>query len=304
MTVLKAVSPRCGAYAVLRRCWYVPAVRAEPRDDTAPADDDVAVAAPDESHDWSRRACVITILVLAAVRFAASFAVYRTVFPLYSGDRDEGVYVFQAHMLLNGKVSLPAQQYGEFFRPRLTGEQRRPDLHRVPARLAGVPTRRPERIFGSMRIGTALVAALDRDDDVRVRLRGTAGTGHARGGRRRLVLTVADHAGALRQWILTYPLTVFGLTAAGSGLLRVGVQRHRFVDVFLGVPRTGFRRADATVRRRAVHPAGAGVVSLPRVTYRAAACVGAALHRRYCRGRRTVRCRERPGTTRRPPARR
>ena len=65
----------------------------------------------------------IGLVALAALSGVASFIVYRTIFPLDSGDLDEGVYVFQAHMLLHGLVSLPAHQFGEFFRPWLSGQR-------------------------------------------------------------------------------------------------------------------------------------------------------------------------------------
>lgn len=101
----------------------------------------------------------IAVVVLMCFSFAASYLVYRIFVPLGSGDLDEGVYVFQAHMLLHGLVSLPADRYGEFFRPWLSGQQdgRIFTVYQIgfPAYLAA-----SQLVFGSMHVGMALIAAL------------------------------------------------------------------------------------------------------------------------------------------------
>ena len=62
----------------------------------------------------------VAVLVIAAVAFVFAIAIQRNIFPLYSGDHDEPVYVFQAQMLADGDLTLPGSQ-NEFFRPWLSG---------------------------------------------------------------------------------------------------------------------------------------------------------------------------------------
>ncbi len=66
------------------------------------------------------RRWLFAVLVIAAAAFVSAIAVQRNIFPLYSGDHDEPVYVFQAQMLTNGELTLPRSQ-NEFFRPWLSG---------------------------------------------------------------------------------------------------------------------------------------------------------------------------------------
>jgi hypothetical protein len=98
------------------------------------------------------------LALLAAAAAGASLAVQHHVVPLLSGNLDEGAYLFHAEMLLDGRVTLSAQRYGEFFRPWLSGERDGRIFFEYQvgfaALLAGA-----ERALGSMRLGLAVVAA-------------------------------------------------------------------------------------------------------------------------------------------------
>lgn len=99
------------------------------------------------------------VAVLSVLAFALSLLVQFHVVPLHSDDRDEGVYIFQAEMLREGMLTLPEDEYGEFFRPWLSGsaEGRIFTEYQVgfPLFLAAA-----DLLLGSMRLGLALVAAL------------------------------------------------------------------------------------------------------------------------------------------------
>lgn len=183
----------------------------------------------------SRRPYLIALAALACFSVVASYLVYRTIFPLDSGDLDEGVYVFQANMLLHGLVSLPVHSYGEFFRPWLTGVRDGRIFTEfqfgLPAFLAA-----SQLIFGSMRVGLALLAGTT--------VIAAYGFAFELLGDRR----VAVGAGAFlalspvflvhSALILTYTLSLFGLTAAGWGLLR-GCRTGRQRDLLLGAMALG-----------------------------------------------------------------
>src|SRR4029079_10969571 len=68
---------------------------------------------------WLRSNWVL--LVLMAVGAAAAGAVRAGVFPFFSADRDEPIYVLQAKTLLHGHLTLPRYPDLEFFQPWLTG---------------------------------------------------------------------------------------------------------------------------------------------------------------------------------------
>ncbi|MGO9560385.1 MAG: ArnT family glycosyltransferase [Acidimicrobiales bacterium] len=189
-----------------------------------------AESAATESPAGSRRPYVIAVLALSCVAAVASYVVYRKLFPLGSGDLDEGVYVFQANMLLHGLVSLPAHRYGEFFRPWLTGQRDGRIFTEfqlgLPAYLAG-----SQLIFGSMRVGLALLAGLT--------VLATYGFAYELVRERRVAITASAFLvlspiflvhSAL---VLTYTLSLFGLTAAGWGVLR-GCRTGRRRDLLVG----------------------------------------------------------------------
>lgn len=106
----------------------------------------------------TQRGCRGVVALLAAAAAGASLVVQHRVVPLLSGNLDEAAYLFQAEMLRDGRVTLPADRYGLFFRPWLTGEHDGRIFFEYQvgfaALLAGA-----ERVLGSMRLGLAAVAA-------------------------------------------------------------------------------------------------------------------------------------------------
>jgi 4-amino-4-deoxy-L-arabinose transferase-like glycosyltransferase len=122
------------------------------------------VAVPDvEVVDFevTRRTLLLARFVvgaLAALSFVISLAVAALLFPHQSVNNDEAVYVFQAKAMLQGELTLPAEAHRDFFKPWMSGEH---DGRQVmvfqpvlPATLA-----LSERLFGTMRIAPALIAA-------------------------------------------------------------------------------------------------------------------------------------------------
>jgi hypothetical protein len=67
----------------------------------------------------SRRDYVILAL-LAGIAFALSLIVRHEVFPAYSWNRDEPVYLWQTQLLQDGHLSATDGGAPEFFRPWLT----------------------------------------------------------------------------------------------------------------------------------------------------------------------------------------
>jgi hypothetical protein len=61
------------------------------------------------------------MLAIVVVAFTIAVVVNRTVFPLFTTDNDDTVYVLEARTLGQGHLTLPAAQQAEFFRPWLTG---------------------------------------------------------------------------------------------------------------------------------------------------------------------------------------
>lgn len=104
------------------------------------------------------RRSVLVVAALAAAALAASLLLSRWLFPHFSANNDEPGYVYQAHLLLDGRLTLPADRYEEFFRPWISGrvgDRLVPVFPPVwPAVLAGA-----ELVFGSMRPAMALTAA-------------------------------------------------------------------------------------------------------------------------------------------------
>jgi 4-amino-4-deoxy-L-arabinose transferase-like glycosyltransferase len=106
---------------------------------------------------WSTRARGV-VGALAALSFVLSLTVAELLFPYQSVNNDEAVYVFQAETMLQGELTLPADTHRDFFRPWMSAED---DGRQVmvfqpvlPATLA-----LSERLFGSMRIAMAMIAA-------------------------------------------------------------------------------------------------------------------------------------------------
>jgi hypothetical protein len=103
---------------------------------------------------------VVLLAALCALVFVVSLVVQLTVFPLFSGNKDEPVYALQAELLRDGHVTFPAgdQVEQEFFQPWFTGVR---DDHFYylfppgwPAALAA------GELIGSQRLTVALAAAL------------------------------------------------------------------------------------------------------------------------------------------------
>ena len=109
---------------------------------------------PDGARDRSR-AVLWGLLLLS---FVGSLLISRFVFPHFSTNNDEPVYVVQARMLLEHHLTLPDSPDSQFFRPWMSG--------RIGDRLVMVfPPVLPallalgQWLFGSMRVTLALLAA-------------------------------------------------------------------------------------------------------------------------------------------------
>ncbi len=99
------------------------------------------------------------MVVLAVLTVAACLLVRRSFFPYgFSGDADEGTYVLQAHLLLNGHLTLPAGSFSGALRPWLTGASGQQVFTQYlpgwPAMLAA-----SQALLGSMMWAPALAAA-------------------------------------------------------------------------------------------------------------------------------------------------
>lgn len=167
--------------------------------------------------------------LLAVAAALASLAVQYRVVPLLSGNLDEGAYLFQAQMLLDGRVTLSGERYGAFFRPWLTGEHDGRIFFEYQvgfaALLAGA-----ERVLGSMRLGLAAVAAWN--------VVAVYGFARALWGDRRTALWAACLVGASPMVILhsglflTYVATLAALASAAWAAL-VAVERSSVGHVAL-----------------------------------------------------------------------
>jgi len=193
----------------------------------APDEPDTAAAASRWRQD---RPYHLAVLGIACFSFVASYVIYRTLVPLGTRDLDEGVYVLQAHMFLDGLVSLPVDRYGEFFRPWLSGQHdgRIFTVYQpgMPAFIAGSLL-----VFRSAHVGIALLAALEIPaaygftvellDDRRIAITACA------------FLAVTPMFLLHSALVLSYLLSLLGLTAGGWALLRA-TRTHRGRDVVLG----------------------------------------------------------------------
>lgn len=108
------------------------------------------------SHTWRGHRAALALLATAAA--GASLLVQHHVVPLLSANLDEGAYLFHAEMLLDGRVTLSADRYGDFFRPWLSGERDGRIFFEYQVGFAGLLAG-AERLLGSMRLGLAVVAA-------------------------------------------------------------------------------------------------------------------------------------------------
>ncbi len=110
------------------------------------------------ARDRTSAAGLLVIAVLVVLAVLGSFGVQRILFPYYSGDADEPVYRYQAQMLLDGEVTVPATQ-ATFFRPWLSGPH---DGHLVMAFTPGWPAvlAASKLVSGSMLPALGVAAAL------------------------------------------------------------------------------------------------------------------------------------------------
>lgn len=181
----------------------------------------MGIAGPER---W-RRALTAERLVLVALALLAaglSLLVQHLLLPLLSKNLDEGVYLFQAHMLREGMVSLPAESHGTFFRPWLSGEA---DGRIFTEYQVGFPAflALSDLVLGSARHGLVLVAAASV-----VTVHGWA-RALLGDGRTAMVATVLAsfsplavlHSGL----VVTYSLTVLLLTAGGWATLAAVARR-------------------------------------------------------------------------------
>ena len=97
------------------------------------------------------------VVVLAISSFVLSLVVADQLFPFMSANNDEAVYLFQARIFRTGHLTLPADDYRDFFRPWMSAEH---DQQLVlvfqpvfPALLA-----LSDLVFGSMRVALGLIA--------------------------------------------------------------------------------------------------------------------------------------------------
>jgi 4-amino-4-deoxy-L-arabinose transferase-like glycosyltransferase len=97
------------------------------------------------------------VIALAIASFVLALVVADQLFPLLSANNDEAVYLFQARIFRSGHLTLPADDYRDFFRPWMSSEH---DEQLIlvfqpvfPALLA-----LSDLVFGSMRVVLGLIA--------------------------------------------------------------------------------------------------------------------------------------------------
>ena len=100
---------------------------------------------------------LLVLLGLAVLAFGGSLATSTSLLPLGSINHDEPMYVFEAHMLRQGHVTLPARD-AEFFRPWAAGvTDGRVVMKYTPPWPAVIAA--SQVVFGDGRVALALVAA-------------------------------------------------------------------------------------------------------------------------------------------------
>ena len=98
----------------------------------------------------------------AAQRGLVSLAVSRLVFPHFSVNNDEPVYVFQARLLLDRHLTLPVTPDADFFRPWMSGPVGDRARDGLPAGVPRAAGRRPGRPRAACAPSLALLAAAAR----------------------------------------------------------------------------------------------------------------------------------------------
>jgi hypothetical protein len=99
----------------------------------------------------------VVVVTLMVATFVLSLALARSLFPLYSINHDDAMYVYEARVLQDGRLTLPATEH-DFFRPWASGVRDDRLVMKYtppwPAVLAA-----GEWALGSMRVAAAAVAA-------------------------------------------------------------------------------------------------------------------------------------------------
>jgi hypothetical protein len=76
----------------------------------------------DDAERRRRRTCQLIVALAALGAAVSAVLLSRFVFPYFSVNNDEPVYVYQARMLLEGRLTLPVGADTAFFRPWMSGQ--------------------------------------------------------------------------------------------------------------------------------------------------------------------------------------
>jgi hypothetical protein len=114
-----------------------------------------APSSPPVRSVWSMS--TIGLVALLAASVVSSLVMARSLFPLYSVNHDDAMYVYEARLLGDGHLTLPAAEY-DLFRPWASGiRDGRVVMKYAPPWPAVLTV--TEGTTGSMRLGSALIAA-------------------------------------------------------------------------------------------------------------------------------------------------
>jgi hypothetical protein len=112
---------------------------------------------PPDRPSHGRALTAIGLGALVAASFVLSLVLARSLFPLYSLNHDDAMYVYEAHLLGDGHLTLPAAQY-DAFRPWASGVRDGRVVMKYAPPWPAVLTA-AEGTTGSMRVGAAVIAA-------------------------------------------------------------------------------------------------------------------------------------------------
>ena len=114
---------------------------------------------PDEATETAPLLRAMPLAGIALAAFAAVVLISTYVFPYYSTNNDEAVYRFQARMLAQGKLYLPANSLSEHFNSfYIINDGQRVYPKYVPA--FAIPLALSQLVFGDMRFALGLLAAV------------------------------------------------------------------------------------------------------------------------------------------------
>ena len=115
-------------------------------------------AAPDKIREAAPFLRALPLAGIALAAFAAVVLITTYVFPYYSTNNDEAVYRFQAQLLAQGKLYLPANSLSEHFNSfYIINDGQRIYPKYVPA--FAIPLALSQLLFGDMRVALGLIAA-------------------------------------------------------------------------------------------------------------------------------------------------